>query len=298
MKLRQLNGLNKTNLSDIEKIGNPEAITTQLLDVNNIQKDKRVIYPRASGIYRDCMRAYALGNLKKLKAKEFISFSRQLTFDIGNAIHEWLQNSPDYFGDQRRGYWKCLSCNYVTYFSKPRVTPCPKCGANPTAFKYEEALLILREPYNISGHPDLFIEPEHAPGSMRIVEFKTMDGDKFASLKAPLVEHMWQVNAYMWMCQEDPILIPTNIDSQLAYIVYISKKEKQGMLPMKTFLVKRNLEIITEIKEKLAVFNQAIKAKQPPEPLLECIKTGFNGWSSRYCPVKEHCKKDLQTTAK
>lgn len=298
MKLRQLEGYNKLKLTDIEKAGDPEAVLTQLVSVEDIAKKKRLIYPRASGIYKDCMRAYALGNLNKLKANEFISFSRQLTFDIGNAIHEWLQNSNNYFGEQRRGYWKCLSCNYKTNFSKPRKENCPQCNARPTAFKYEETLLLLKDPYNISGHPDLFIEPTHSEGLIRIMEFKTMEGDKFASLRAPLIEHVWQVNAYMWMCNEDLTLVPPRIDSKLGYITYISKKEKRGMLPMKTFLVRRDQDIIDDIKKKLDVFNQAIKTKTPPQPLLECVKTGFNGWSAKFCPIRDFCRRNLQSTAK
>lgn len=298
MQLRQLDNLTKADLSPTERTGDPEAITTQLLNVGSIQRDKRILYPRASGIYKDCMRCYAMGHIYKLKAKEYITFSRQLTFDIGNAVHRWLQNSPDYYGDQRRGYWQCLSCNNVTYFSKPRITPCAKCGANPTAFEYKEALLILKEPYNISGHPDMFISAEHTEGRIRVMEFKTMDGDKFSSLKAPLVEHVWQVNAYMWMCHEDPIQLPAKIDTKLAYIVYISKKEKQGVLPIKTFVVKRSTDVINGIKEKLAIFNQAVKTKVLPPPNLECVKTGFNGWSSRFCPLKLACQKNLADDCK
>lgn len=298
MKLRQLEGYNKLNLTDIEKSGNPEAITTQLIRVKDVSRPKRIIYPRASGIYKDCMRAYALGNLYKLKVNEYITFARQLTFDIGNAIHDWLQNSNDYFGEQRRGYWKCTSCNRLTYFSSPRKENCVNCGARPSAFRYEEALLILKEPYNISGHPDLFLEPEHIKGTIRIMEFKTMEGEKFAALKAPLIEHVWQVNTYMWMCSEDPTILPAKIDNKLAYITYIAKKEKRGMLPMKTFLIRKDEDVIDGIKKKLEVFNKAVKTRIPPTPLLECVKTGFNGWSSKYCPVREFCKKNLQLIAK
>mgnify|MGYP002346241813 FL=1 len=290
MRLRQLDNIAKFDLTAVEKSGDPEAITTQLLNINSIQRDKRIRYPRASGIYKDCMRCYAIGNLYKAKAKEYIPFARQVTFDIGNAVHRWLQNSPDYYGEQRVGYWKCLSCNHITHFSRPRATPCDRCGANSSAFEYSETLLILKDPYNISGHPDLFLDTAHAKGKIRIVEFKTIDGDKFNSLRAPLVEHVWQVNAYMWMCHEDPVQIPAKIDTKVSYVVYISKKEKQGTLPIKTYLVKRNPEIITEIKQKLEIFNTAIKTKTLPPPYLECIKTGFNSWTSKFCPLKEKCK--------
>ncbi len=34
-----------------------------------------------------------------------------MAFSLGNALHWWVQNRPDFYGDDRRGWWKCLACS-------------------------------------------------------------------------------------------------------------------------------------------------------------------------------------------
>lgn len=286
-----LSNINSPKLTSAERGGDPETLSVDLINLETISTTRAIKYPRASSIYDSCVRMHALGTLHGIEKTERVHLSRRLTFDIGSALHKWVQNEHTYLGDQRRGIWECQGCKYKTFFGKPPRQKCPVCSASMDAFLYREIDLELGKPFCITGHPDMFLEPKNNPGVIRLVEFKTINGDKFSTLKAPLINHVWQLQAYMWLIQENDQLIPATIDGQYGYIMYFSKKETYGELPIKTFLVKRDRAIIQKIKDKLRLYTKAIEGGALPPVLEKCKKSDWTDYIAKNCPCKELCRK-------
>jgi hypothetical protein len=276
----------KIVLSPAELRSDSAALTVELLDVSGHRGTRTVGPPRASSIYEACMRMHVICTLEPIVVPDNFDFARRLTFDIGEAIHHRIQNSPTLLGDMRRGYWKCRACGRVTLFGKPPVTRCPKCDADSGAFVYWEYSIQMRKPYFFSGHPDMFVEKGDR---IRILEIKTMDGDKYAKLVAPLISHLWQVNGYMWACHELAFEIGVEIDDSHSYIMYVSKKETRKELPFKTFFVKRDPYIIQDLLKKLDSYKKGVTGGPMPEPLHACISSEFRSAPATYCPIRGLC---------
>ena len=272
---------------------NEQEPSSNILSINTVRNVQKLHYPRASSLYSACIRQLVIGTAKKLEKTEVVGFSRQLTFDIGSAVHSWIQNSDSYFGIQRRGVWECTACGKERIFGKPPTLPCKRCGADVAASRYKEVELLMHTPYCVTGHPDLFIEPIGAPGKIRVVELKTMNGDKFSKLLTPLVEHVWQIQTYMWACHKMAFELSVRIDDSCGYIVYVSKKETQGELPIKVFPVMKDERILTEIKTKLRLYGNSLKSRTLPPPDHDCERTKYTSWKSRNCPCLRLCMGNL-----
>lgn len=267
-----------------------EKSTGRVVSISTTRNDQTIGPPRASSIYNACIRMHVIGSQNKLEYRSIVGFNRQLTFDIGHAMHSLIQNSSDrYFGKQRRGFWMCIACETITPFGKPPTEKCSNCGANIDALQYHEYELKLTEPYCISGHPDLFIEPLDAPNKIRVVELKTIAGDAFQKLAAPLVEHVYQIHTYMWSCGLKPHELSVLFDDSVGYITYISKKEISGELPMKTFTVNSELRVLKQIFIKLKMYRNAMRKNILPLPLDICSSSGFEHWRAKNCAAKQLC---------
>ena len=261
------------NSREVDKVVRQEVVPSKV--------DHR--FPRASTLYDACMRQYVISNGLNIVHRDFIPPARQMTFDIGSCIHEFLQNKDRYFGQNRRGTWECMACGMTTDFGPPPSKPC-KCGARIESFKYKELMIKLDNPIYVSGHPDMFIELN---GCNRLVEIKSISGEKFRSLNAPLVQHTWQVLTYAFVCKTTK-LVPA-FDESESYVVYVSKQEIRDELPMKPFTVKYDELLLREIIAKLLVFKCGIERRVLPEPAIECIETKFQGQVARRCHVWDAC---------
>lgn len=264
--------------------------SSNIIDISMVRNENELYYPRASSLYNVCIRQLLLGTKFKLKKTELVGFNRQLTFDIGNALHKWIQNSEAYFGTQRRGIWVCTACGKERVFGKPPTQKCQKCGAQAIAMEYKEIELIMHKPFCVTGHPDLFIEPTDSPGKIRVVELKTMNGEKFAKLATPLIEHVWQIQTYMYACNLLAYELSVRVDAQHGYLVYISKKETRGELPIKIFPIQKDDRVLSEIKDKLRVYSSCLRDDTLCEPDAECVKSAYSGWKARSCPALKLCK--------
>jgi len=267
-----------------QKTGFP---STDIISIHTTTSDSAIGYPRASSLYQACIRKHALGTKYKIKQKQVVGFARNLTFDIGDSVHSLLQNSSAYFGEQRRGLWECLSCGHVRPFGRPPAE-CGSCGSK--LLIYKELELVMDSPYQVSGHPDLFISPDDAPTKIRVVELKTMNGEKFVGLAAPLIEHVWQIQTYMWACSEMSFSVSTRIDPDYGYIVYISKKEIKSELPIKTFVVERDERVLGEIKDKLKLYRDFKTDGKLPPVDSACRESKFSSWKARTCPTLKFCR--------
>lgn len=278
-----------SKIDDIDDCGDPVTVASTMVNMSMEKEIGRITGPRASALYQDCMRLRVLGVILKRKNTAWLSLPDRVIFGIGSAIHWWMQNTPDVFGRRRVGWWRCLACNSVLYFGYPPKKKCSKCGARSEAIHYEEhGMAVQTEELMLTGHPDMFWEK--AKGVWRVLEFKSISGDMFPNLKAPLIDHQWQIQMYMHGLQYDTNL-PIKIDGSVGYVVYISKKDTPGRLPLKAFPVKRDEDLIERATAKVNSFMEGVK-KYPedvPSPHTDCVKSEFQSYRANTCPVKKEC---------
>ena len=280
-----------SELTQIEKTGDPELITREFVSVkSSIDKKKLPRYPRASAIYHDCMRQLVLINRYQIQDTKYNKFHQNVVFSIGNAVHFWAQNTKSFIDDSyRRGLWKCRSCGFLSEFSGVISVACPSCGAKKSSFEYFEYPLKIEKPLYLTGHPDMFVEkPDN---NYRVVEFKTINGNDFDKLKAPLIEHVWQVHSYMWGLSKDTLFKLLPFDNKISYIMYISKDMKINSSPVKTFIIKRESSVEKEILNKLVKFKEGYLGGDLPPPSDLCVSAGYSTYVAKNCPALAQCKK-------
>lgn len=277
-------------LDEVEIHGDPHAIAAQFIDLHSRVETRVIGAPRASKLYDSCIRQHILGTHYAVEHEQRVPFKQKVTFSIGNAVHWWLQNQPDVFGDRRIGWWKCMACRQILYFGRPPRKRCQKCNAYKEAIHYHEHYLNLKKPLAVTGHPDLFFEK--AKAVFRVTEIKTITGDEFDKLVAPPVDHEWQIQTYMWGCGQKEAGLPVKIDDAVGYVLYISKKQHRDKLPLKMFPVRRDQEMVGRIKAKLKLYTTG--RKDFPANLSplhkECRRRNFQAWRSRSCPVLRECQ--------
>ena len=276
-----------------ELSGDPELITRDFVSVKSrLQVRKLPRYPRASSLYKDCMRQLVFINKCEIEEEDYVGFSNTVIFDIGNSVHFWAQNTKAFISDDLKcGFWKCRACGYITVFTKVVKTSCPVCGAKSKAFEYKEYSLKLESPLFVTGHPDMFVEKP--VNNFRVLELKTIDSVAFDKLKAPLIEHLWQIQTYMWGLEKDRLADKVNFDPKYGYIMYVSKGLKMKSSPIKTFLVTRDKIILRDILNKLTAFKKGYTNNILPDPYPPCIDSGFSTYLAKNCPVLNYCKKAL-----
>lgn len=266
----------------------PTALAAEHLDMAWSMEEAPIGYPRASSLHNACMRFHVIGARTEKKIKQFNSVRAKLLFGIGIAVQDWIQNTPDVLGDKRRGWWRCTACNKILYFGGPPKKRCKFCEARPEAIRYHEHFMRLPDPWMVTGHPDMWLEPE--TGIYRILELKTIKSEEFDKLKAPLVQHDWQLQTYMWGCPLDERL-PVKTDPSVGYIMYISKRYSTKELPYKMFTVHRNDSLIQRIKVKLDQFSLGYLnyPKHLPPPADECLRGNMTSYRAKTCVCKKEC---------
>ena len=269
----------------------PEENAAAQVSLHTNQEDQFIGLPRASSLYKACMRMHVLGTKLKRVQREYLTLRERLVFGFGNAIHYWIQNSRDVFGDKRYGWWRCSACGERLYFGPPPAIKlkkhrCPKCKAAEEAIVYDEHALRIKDPYYVTGHPDMFLLFDTV---LRVVELKTIRGDVFSGLIVPLIEHVWQVHAYMWGLEQKPIQ-KADFDLSKAYIVYISKIVRPGEFPIKSFTVERDERIMKRIFDKLDLYKNGMQdypKNLPPKNKVCARNQGC--YEARTCPVVIEC---------
>ena len=274
-------------IADIDSVTDPSLLAHRMLNLEGRAErryfDHRL---RMSTMHNVCVRGQLLGLRNNAVSVETIPVSLRVTFDIGNAIHLFLQNGGGYLGKNRIGWWQCLACGHKIFGRQP-VAKCPRCGALEQAFQYVEHALHAPEGVPISGHIDGFLEV--APGDIRVIDFKTINGDDFADLDAPKPEHCIQVNGYMKYIQMDDT-VPVKINPDRGLLLYISKKHSGRMLPFKMFHVRRKQMFLDVIEHKVAEFKHGLEdPTYLPEPLQACVASDFKSAACRSCNTYSYC---------
>lgn len=285
--------LNFKNLKELKEPGDPAVLTAELVELSTDTEVQQIGRPRASSLYDACMRMHVIGTKEIIEMKQYVSLKQRLTYGIGNAVHWWVQNKPFLFGDRRRGWWKCRACGTIIYFGPPPHMTCPYCGAKSEAIVYKEHAISLWGDYPVTGHIDLFFE--RVSDVLTVAEIKTIDKDWFKELVAPLIEHEWQLNTYLWTCPQDGKL-PQNIYPKKGYLIYISKGFHRDQMPVKVFPVKASSKIIGRIKKKLAAYKKGMDdyPASLPAPLDECVASSFGKYRAKTCPALKICQRLLE----
>lgn len=274
------------NLTEAERSGRPEAIAAEKFRISVDQELVQIGPLRASGLYQSCVRKHVIGTLTNAVEKRYQGMGERITFGIGNALHYWIQNTPELLGGKIVGWWKCLACGDVSVFGARPTDPCAVCNANSAAFSYHEHEVGTRGKYRCSGHPDGFIQT--STDEVRLVELKSISADQFKVLSTPKVEHSWQLQYYMAACRRDNTL-PVKVDGNVGYILYMSKGVMQHGLPLKMFVEQRNQRIIDAIKNKLIAYHRGVYGKGLPQAASDCARSGFSSYKARQCPVRSEC---------
>ncbi len=286
-------GNTKTDLElsqSIDSIENPFRLATALLTYKHLSRTEVRKYPpylRCSTIHSVCVREQILGWRLDKQVRSHVDSSLQMTFDIGNAVHFYIQNSKQYFGDKQIGYFECMACGHVVFGRKGRLQPCQNCKAHQRAFFYKEHHMSIRKPFRLSGHQDLFLEV--SLGDVRIADIKTLKTDLWKKLEEPYADHKIQVHGYMIGAEYDT-KFPIKVRSDRALLIYVPKEMVKG-LPFKAFHVRRDDSIVSMIVDELELFRDAYNDESIIPPLHQlCERSEFGNYQSRSCPVLNECR--------
>lgn len=265
-------------------------VDAQVIDTGPIKSTRHgPFYPRASGLYKDCMRQLFLCTKLKVPVVSWIGFSLKVVFEIGNAVHSHLQNTDTILGNNRYGFWKCEACEKVSEFSTV-PEKCHWCGAPAGAMTYKEYEINMTEPYYMTGHPDMFRKGEG--DYLHVMEIKTIDGVLFDNLSAANIDHVWQLQAYMYACSRAKLGDGIKISPNVGHIMYVSKSKKAKTLPTKVFLIHNDNYVLNTIKHKLNEYKVAMKTGIPPKVNNLCLNSNFDNYLARSCPIKAKCMSD------
>lgn len=285
-KIVRLDG--KCRLTPTEELGDPQAVALELLNTSSVKEEIPIVAPRASGLQEACIRKYVLGTKFNLIETRWTNFSSSVTFGLGSAFHYWAQNTGMLFGDTRRGFWECSSCGE---FDASKFGPEPKesCSCGVSKYLYREFGVHIKKPVEFTMHCDMFIETN---GVYRIVEIKTINGDAFDRLIAPLAPHEYQVTTYVIGASVFKNRLFPKFDPQVAYVLYVSKQHKYKELPVKMFPVKITTSKVMEIMGKLNAYAEGVRyyPNRLPECNSKCRPPDFNTQVANTCPALSICK--------
>lgn len=206
-------------------------------------------------------------------------------FDNGHGVHHRWQDYLDRAG-YLRGVWRCKNplCGAVygegerLGIFNPSGQPdwvC-KCGSKER-LGFEEILVKTDPQYKFEGHCDAVIDVRGSqyetggPYDIFVADMKSMKDDQFSELTEPKLEHIVQVNIYMWI-----------LDLQGAVLIYENKNSQY----LKEMFVPRDNDLIERIKSQSLWLQEVLKqGKLPHRP------NGF--FRSRFpcmlCEFVNHC---------
>lgn len=154
----------------------------------------------------------------------------QLTFDMGNAIHEIMQN---YFWEAGvlEGEFRCTKCEKSFWAVSPKECPNVKSHSK-RHLKFKE-ISLLKPEYQLKGRSDgiiLFGDERHYMDIKSIANSSANPHEKqltFEKLdeEGPRESHIVQLMLYMFMQQQNPDYPELNITK--AHLLYVGKNSHQ-----------------------------------------------------------------------
>ena len=285
----------RTDFIDLPDTLDPEVFSLHNMGDGLISREEgRVLtLPSASSLYDACMRMHVIATKSPnpVHKKRYPSVRSGIIFGVGDAVHYWIQNTPTVFGNSRVGWWECSACTRVLYFGKPPMKNCPHCDASTEAMRYKEHHMIVKPPYPMSGHPDLFLELTN--GWIVIIEIKTISSALFKALKGPDAVHEFQLLSYMFGMTKDETLpkIP-KMTNKFGFVLYVSKEDTgKGNFPMRMYKVNFNSTRADRVKKRLSEYNSGIEGYPTaiPAPKKECLASRWGSYQAKTCPTKDAC---------
>lgn len=288
----------KTQTS-IDEVSDPNVLTSQLANIKQSFRYKAYKHIRISEMHSFCPREQALGYLKDIKKKDFVEAPLQVQFDLGSALHFWLQNFSKTTKDVLFGNWVCLGCgnyrlndNGSVYFgprpSKYLKRPCETCGAKTDATFFEEFSFRTDRPYPVTGKMDGVLCKD---GVYRFIDFKSY----FERSNFPLAKDVVQIASYAHFYELLPeeLKLPVPVDTSTSYLMYISKKFNYRE-PILTYPIKKTKDLTDKITNQIEKVINAQNTGVLPVPFDNCVKSGFSKGRAKDCFVKEYCKEAHQ----
>jgi len=280
------------NTTQYDNIKDPQILSSQLLNTKKSFRYKKYTHIRISEIHSFCPREYALGFLTDTSQKNFVDFPLQQQFDLGSAIHFWVQNKSKVFKDVLYGNFKCLACQRLRenkdgslYFGTRPNTPCPFCGANQQATEYNEFMFRVDEPYRVVGKMDAIIFKE----AYRIGDFKSYWQRPPSGF--PIGKDVIQLASYMYFYDQlpDEIKFPVKIDTSCGYLHYISKKFTYSDSIL-TYPIRPTEKMIRPIINNVAIFTEAVKTRTIQAHLNYCLRSELKKDRAKDCYLSDLCK--------
>lgn len=203
---------------------------------------------RVSRLVKMCPREEVLRAQYQVKKTERIDARLQRIFDIGTAVHEFIQNH--WFGawGYLWGHWHCLGCGKKVEKSfKPERCSCENADRG---WRYEELTFIDPE-HGVTAHADGVVVID---GRKYILEIKTCNSKQFQLIrdvkKRPLEAHVHQVQLYMWLS-----------GVSRAMIVYIDKDESQ----LQVFHEEHSKTVVDGFIRRIHAAREGIRTQVVPE---------------------------------
>lgn len=244
----------------------------------------------ASALYRLCPRELALTALAAetddAVDERVIGVGLQWRFDVGHALHQWIQDR--YFGPMGmlEGIWRCSSCFTERYGLMPKKPHCiPKAGHSPARWTFRE-VPVADPKLGIVGKSDGIYIP--SKGKRLVLDIKTVSPDYYMVIRGPSIDYIWQAVCYMHLLKLDE-----------AIILYVAPTmtEGQDRLPFKEFFVDYDRRIWAQIVAKVtaaaAVLAELKKGRRKialPGRLEACAVRSSR--RANDCPARDLCFSD------
>jgi hypothetical protein len=273
-----------TKIDYLDNISDPVALTQGVLNTKARIRVKAYKSIRVSELDSMCTRDWIIGNVENREDKSFIPFGTICTFDLGSAMHHWIQNKSSYFGNNLLGYWVCRACSNRRRFGVRPDKSCEFCGASHNATEYMEYAFRLQHPHYVSARVDAIIKVED---KYRFGEIKTYS----KPIEGPNGRDVAQLAAYMWYSKydESDTKLPIEIDRSVGYLIYFSKMFSFGA-PIKTFPVRLTKPLIDPLRTKVKECADGVDAGILPKPLDVCMGSDWQSSKADKCHSKVSCK--------
>lgn len=228
--------------------------------------------PRAPGLHcsslwKTCPRVPLLEKrfAQHIEVKEKTAGQR-MTFDVGHALHDLIQNV--YLGPFGRlwGRWKCLSCQKIVHEG---VLPseCPECGIpwrndedGTQNIVYAE-MFVVDDTLNYCGHCDGILLTR--AGRKLLFEFKTISKSQYKGLRQPKHEHVIQCHAYMHTLGiKEAIVLYWDKGSQCDWVKLPDGRWQSSNPHLKVFLVRWDQGIWDDMSRRIRDYRRAEQRSQ------------------------------------
>jgi hypothetical protein len=238
-------------------------------------------YVHVSDLIGKCLRMIAIHRVTGLPIpSEPMSDFLGLTFDMGNAIHDYVRRKiTTHSPDAIYGNWSCAchASSWIGTFTDVRGEACGTCGCGPR--NYGE-MVIRNEEYKIVGSIDLTMLIENV---FYLSEIKSIKHDVWQGMTGPLPDHMLQIMMYWELARLAGWPIYDTVS-----VIYVTKGFQFSGSPYKEFVLEASqyTHRIAPLFEDAKELAECTDADTLP-PNLDC--PARNAPKARKCPMVTPC---------